>query len=140
MQGGQSIPSRKDEDLHGEWEEDMEIEDETESRIEDETESRKKVDEQKKCRRSYEMSTDCHISPKKCRRVSKSPWNTSCKRVEKMRHDLMHEHQKAQKKSQKNTASSTKEGTCRKKMRQHQKRCGRSERTSIEMRSVFGSC
>ena len=37
-------------------------------------------------------------------------------------------------------ASRTKEGQCRKKMLQHKERCGRSERKTIVMRSVFGSC
>ena len=60
--------------------------------------------------------------------------------VEKRRHGLMPEHQKVQKKSKRYTASMTKEGTCRKKMQQHKKRCGRSERKTVAMRSVFGSC
>ena len=56
--------------------------------------------------------------------------------VEQRRHDLMPEHQKAQKISQKYEASKTKEEICRKIAPQQKKRCGSSKWSSSKKRSV----
>ena len=45
--------------------------------VEDEAESR--VSRGKRCRRSYERSTDCPLFPRKCRRASRIHCSTSCK-------------------------------------------------------------
>ena len=53
MQGGQSIPSRKEGGFEDVWGEDMDIADETEP-VEN------WMSKRKNCRRRYEMSNDCH--------------------------------------------------------------------------------
>ena len=50
---------------------------------------------QKSCRRSYEMSKDCHSSPRK--ESIKESLQDQLQEVEERRHDLMPEHQKVQK-------------------------------------------
>ena len=47
---------------------------------------------------------------------------------------------RSRKRNNKYKASKTNERICRKRMQQHRKRCGRSERKTTAMRSVFGSC
>ena len=60
----------------------------------------------KSCRRSYEMSTDRRLFPKRCRIIMESSQH-QLQEVQKRRHDLMREHQKVQKRSQKIQASRT---------------------------------
>ena len=82
----QSIPSRKEGDLEDVWEGRT-----SRMRL---GAARSWMSKRDNCRRSYEMSKDCHFSPKKHRRVSKSPCSTQLQEVEKKKHDLMPEHQK----------------------------------------------
>ena len=88
VQGEQSIPSRKEGDLEDVWGEERRWTSRMRLRA-----ARSWMSKRKNCR-SYEMSKDCHGSPKKQRRVSKSPLQHQLQEVEKRRPDLMPEHQK----------------------------------------------
>ena len=54
----------------------------------------------KNCRRSYEMPKDCYFISKEAEESIKESLQHQLQEVEKGRHDLMPEHQKAQKESQ----------------------------------------
>ena len=78
--------------------------------VEDETESHKKLDEQKKKLQKELRDIDrLSFVSKQMQESIKESLQHQLQEVEKRRHDLMPEHQKAPKKSQKYTASRTRE-------------------------------
>ena len=97
----------------------------------DEIESRKKLDEQrKKLQEELRDVGNSHVCPKEVQDSLKNDLQQQLQEVEQRRHDLMPEHKRYK-------ASRIKEGICRKTERQLKRRCGRSERKSIEKEERF---
>ena len=131
---GRGLPSRGESGMEEEWEMDMDVE--------DEIESRKKLDEQKRKlqKELREIDKQLWCLAKEVQESLKSNLQQQLQEMEQRRRNLMPEHQKVQKISQKYKAFRTKEEMCKKKVLQHKRRCGGSERKLVAMRSDFGSC
>ena len=96
--------------------------------VEDETQSRKKLDEQKKQLQNEPRDVDrLSFVSKEMQESIKESLQHQLQEVEKRRHDLMPEHQKAQKKSQKIQSIQDKRKICRWTVSQQKRRCGSSK-------------
>ena len=134
VQGGQGLPSRRESGLEEGWGVEMDLE--------DEVESRKKLDEQtRKLQKELRDIEKFSCVPKEFHGNLRSCLQQQLQEVEQGRHDLMPEHQKSAEKIRKRHKAFRKtEEICKKKVLQHKRRCGRSERKWITMSSVFSSC
>ena len=125
-------PSFQEGGVEEEWGMDMDVE--------EEVESCKKLDEQKKevaggVARNLKFS----CLSKEVQESPESNLLRQLQEVEQRRHDLMSEHQKVQKISQNMQSIQDKRRKNEKKVLQHKRRCGRSERKLTATRSDFGS-
>ena len=93
VQGGQGLPSGRESGLEEEWG--------VELNLQDEVESRKKLDEQRrKLQKELRGFEKFSCVPKEFQENVKSYLQEQLQELEQRRHDLMPEHQKAQKRSQ----------------------------------------
>ena len=130
-QGGQGLPPRRESGM----------EEEVGMDFEDEIESRKKLDEQrKKLQKELRDVEKLSCVSKEVQDSLKNDLQQQLREVEQRRHDLMPEHQRAQKRSQMIQSIQDKRRNQQKESTAAQEEMWKIREASLEMRSVFDSC